>query len=56
MNKLITNVSILAALALLVWAFIVGVYPHHDEPFSAFLVVWALATVWVGGVIASKVS
>jgi hypothetical protein len=31
-----------------------GIYPHHDYVFSTFLVAWALATAWVGGVVATR--
>lgn len=54
MKNTITNLFTLLALVLLICAFYYGVYPQHDHAFSTFLAVWALAAVWVGGVITSK--
>lgn len=55
MKNLISNLFTLFALVILCFAFYWGVYPNHDYVFSTFLVVWALATVWVGSVITNHV-
>jgi hypothetical protein len=53
MKNAVVMLAAIVAVVLLVFAFISGVYPRHDYAFSTFLVVWALAVVWLGGLIAS---
>lgn len=43
-----------AALVILVFAFMAGIYPRHDYVLSTFLVAWALVVAWLGGVIAAR--
>jgi hypothetical protein len=51
MKRLPVNIATIIAIVILVFAFIAGVYPHHDHELSTFLVVWALAVAWLGGVL-----
>jgi hypothetical protein len=55
MKNLTLTISSIAAIVILVFAFIAGIYPHHDYVFSTFLVAWAFAVAWIGGVLSSRI-
>ncbi len=54
MKNTVGILFIVAALVVLVFAFMAGVYPHHDYVLSTFLIAWALVVAWLGSVIGAR--